>query len=1237
MNYFEDTWRVIDKYFKTNSYFLTKHHLDSWNDFVDSKIKSTIAVLNPFVVLKNQENGRIVHEINVYVGGKDASAIFLNKPTIFENGELRILYPNEARLRDLTYQTELYANIVVEITTRERQDGGEEHVQVDELKFNNVKIGAFPIMLHSKLCCLHGQPQDVLREMGECPYDQGGYFIIDGKEKVIVAQERIALNKIFINTSKDDRFSHEALVRCTSEENPLFPKTIKLYVTKDGIVNKKSKGHIPNSIILTCPNIKVPVPVFVIFRALGIESDKDIIQHIVYDIDDAKNDVLVEFLRYSVLASNTLLTQSDAYAFLQKHVEHNDVAKVKHVLLNDFFPNVGYSFRRKAMFLGHVLNRLIKTTLGILNESDRDNYVYKRVDISGFLVGNLFRDYYNQFRNTVRRVIDREYLLGPWRTTKNITNIINKSNLHSIFRSWIIEDGFRKSLKGSWGKSMTEEQQDADDIKQGIVQDLARISYLGYISHLRRVNTPMDPTSKIVAPHRLHPSQWGIMCPIESPDGASIGLLKHFAVFCIVTFESGVTNVMKWLHAMHVAMIDKTPLKTMAHSTKVLINSNWVGVHHDAPALYKLLKLLKRNGYLDSYVSIAWDIINMEINISTEAGRCCRPVYVVSNGKLVIEDFMEELRHNKHMTWTDLVKGRKKTVKVTPETIMHEDTLALLESTQSPIEYLDVEETNCSLIAMEASALNKPDAHYTHCEIHPSAILGVVTQNIPLLNHNQAPRNIFFCAQGKQAVGTFATSFNRRIDTMSYVLNYPQKQLVSTRYKEYLHNNKLAGGENLIVAVATWTGYNQEDSIIINKSAIERGMFNMTYFKNIIETESENQKENEKIVFTNPIKSIEAGMDVNNIKFARFKIIDDDGFPILNKYIKEDDVIFGKTLVKTELMDDVATNNLFNNKVKKEILYDKSLVADKTVSGIVDKVFVYKNNEGMKTCKLRLRKTKIPELGDKMAAVHGQKGVVGMILPPEEMPFTDDGITPDIIINPHAFPTRMTIGQLFECVLAKLCVMEGTMLDATPFNNHDYTPMYEMLQSKYGMEKYGNQILYNGRTGEQIHTEIFIGPTYYQRLKHMVSDKINYRRTGPRTVTTRQPTQGRGNNGGLRIGEMERDSVLAHGLTAFLKESLMERSDKYEFDIEKSSGNIAVTNKKNGMYKPSDNANTYFSTISTPYAFKLLLQEIYSMGVKPMLSTAPIEDEEVAYDDNEVYLQESEDEEELTEMPPEQE
>lgn len=1213
MNFFKDTWKVIDLYFKTNNYFITKHHIDSWNDFLINKLKNTINVLNPIVILKTPDDGTIKHEINIYIGGRKGDDIFLTKPTIYENGKQRILYPNEARLRDLTYQADLYANIEIDYITIQKD---KEPIIETDFK-ENVKIGAIPIMLHSKLCVLNNQSKEILREMGECPYDQGGYFIIDGKEKVIVAQERIALNKIFINKSKDDKYSYEGLVRSTSEDNPLFPKTIWMYVAKDEL--KKKKLREPNSIWLACPNIKKEIPLFVLFRALGVESDKEIISYIIHDMEDVNNKKLIEFLRYSIVQANNVYTQEEAYKYISQYVDYNDINKVKHVLINDIFPNVGQSFKNKAMFLGHVTNKLVKTCLGIIQESDRDNYVYKRVDISGFLIGNLFRDYYNQFRNTIRSKIDSQYLYGAWRSNKILNKLITSANQHIIFQSDIIEQGFRKSLKGGWGKSMIEEQQDSDNVKEGLVQDLARISYLGFISHLRRVNTPIDPTSKIVAPHRLHPSQYGIMCPVESPDGGGIGLIKHFSVLCNITFDTDPKIIMNILKELGIITIENVNNYMLLNNIKILINNTWVGVYSEDKAneIYKLFKLLKRNGIINIYTSISWDIINREINISTEAGRCCRPVYVVFKNDILIKPYLTG--EIKMINWDNLINGKLDIKEKNIENLLkNENLIKLLEENQSPIEYIDVDETNNSFIAMDYTELNK-SKFYTHCEIHPSVMFGVVTQNIPFSNHNQAPRNIFFGAQGKQAVGTYTTSFNNRIDTMAYVLNYPQKPLVNTRYMEYLHNNILCGGENLIVAISTYTGYNMEDSIIVNKNSIERGMFNMTYFKNVIDKEDDNNKTGEKIRFVNPLKLLEQGKEVKSIKFANYKkTLDDNGYPKLNTYIKENDAVIGKSMIKTFTQQEKVNNSIFETKVEKEEYTDKTMVADKTLSGIVDKVVLYNDSEGKKTCKIRLRKTRIPELGDKMASRMGQKGVCGMILPSEDMPFSNQGIVPDIIINPHAIPSRMTIGHLLDCVLSKKCVYDGSIIDGTPFNHYDYEDTYSELESKFGLEKYGNEIMYNGFTGEQIQTEIFFGPTYYQRLKHQVADKINYRRTGPLTMISRQPTKGRGNNGGLRIGEMEKDSILSHGMMAFLKESLMERSDTYSFDIEDHSGNIAITNKSTKLFKPTNPNITNYKTLKTPYAFKLLLQEINAMGIKSILSTDTIEDDNQDYDDAEL-------------------
>jgi DNA-directed RNA polymerase II subunit RPB2 len=1595
MKFYQDTWDVIDNYFSTTPYYLTKHHLDSYNDFISNKVLTTVRVLNDeFFVIKNENNGATTNEINVYIGGKEGKEVFINKPTIVENGHARLLYPNEARLRDLTYQSELYANIYINI----RQNTVGQNEKVFEKVFKNVKIGALPIMLHSKLCVLHNQPKEILREMGECPYDQGGYFIVDGKEKVIVAQERIATNRIFINKSKDVKYSHEGLIRCTSAKNPLFPKTTYLYVN----AVRENSDMIDNAISINLPRVNKPIPICVMFRALGVESDKDIFEYITYDVEDIMNKQIIEFVRYSILDNRCIYTQEDAMKYIASFSEYkNNIDNLKYTLVNDLFPNVGNSFKNKAVFLGHIVRKIVKVALGIVQETDRDDYKFKRVDISGFLLGNLFRDYYNQFRNVVRNNIDKAYNYGPWKTS-GIENLVNKTNLNTIFQSHILADGLRKSLKGSWGKLMMKENldyKDLENIKQEVVQDLNRFSYAGTISHLRRCNTPLDPTAtKLVGPHKLHTSQWGIMCPIESPDGASIGLLKNFAIFAHVTFDVLPKGIEQFLEDYGMIKTQDIAVPHVKNYTKILINSNWIGVIEDAPKVYKLLKLMKRNSLINIYTSVSWDIINAEINIMTESGRCCRPTYVVNKSSLVIEKFMKDIK-NKNIKWIDLIKGDLITHEefnptfdeyIDPKEIISkrlgktvkylDEIINILETTQAAIEYADVEETNGHLIAMDGEVLLNDNKQYTHCEIHPSTILSAVGVNTPYSDHNQAPRNIFSTGQCKQAIGVFATNFNSRIDTMTYVMNYPQRPICSSRYGAYTNFNTMVNGQNLIVAIATYTGYNQEDSIIFNKTSVERGMFNLTYYKNMTSQEEENKKDNEVIQFGNPLKMIEEGKNLTDIKFANYQHLDENGFPKVNSYIHEGDAIIGRCKVRTEYVEDEnSKNNIFNNKIQKQVFEDKSIVADKTVSGIIDRVFVYFDDNNTKKLKIRFRKNRDANIGDKNCCyddkteiltdkgwilfkeltkehnvasmvdnkliyqnpielqeydfngdlykvdtnhvnllvtdnhrmyvktrqtgfkiveakdcegrvlhykknidiwepcldnlpeelivqdsevtkfkikgskeefdiivniddwlvffgiwmakeinkervesvldivcknmefsltkmantqkeeeknnwfickttlsnymqqysvdainkylpewvwflnkeqcrllidsmclggghtmqngtkrydtsstkladdlqrlcLHagyssnkclkekkgkiniptensviqnsfktntdawrliintaqnepivnkykydgkmndgwehyegkvycctvpkgdgvvyvrrngrpiwsgnsraGQKGVCGALVSEENLPFTKDGLKPDIIINPHAIPSRMTIGHLFESVLSKYGAMKGSFIDATPFNHNDYTPLYDMLENDFGMERYGNEIMYNGFSGEQIATEIFIGPTFYLKLKHMVLDKINYRSTGPRAMVTRQPVKGRSRGGAIALGNMETAALWSHGAFAFLNEGMMDKSDKFQYSIDNSTGNIACVNKKNNIYKGYSGDGVLpshdFSTIETPYAFKLLSQELMAMSLKPTLYTQNdylSEGEDETYEDAEV-------------------
>ena len=1163
-----NTWKLIDSFFtsNTNSRYISNHHLDSFNVFMKTKIPYIIQTLNPFVIIKDG------YEINVYIGGYEGTGIYVSKP-YRDDGS--ILFPIHARLEDLTYSSEIYVDVYIEYKSTKDDDN---KVVTSNLK--QIPIGNIPIMIQSELCNLEGMTKNDLIQSSECPYDQGGYFIVDGKEKTIVSQERVATNKLFLSSSNDvatDHYNKMGLIRCTSKKNSLFPKTITLFTL--------SSPDRKNAITIDIPNIFSSIPIYTLFRALGYTSDKEICEMIFSDhITNVSNHYL-SFIRKSIHDSAHCYTQEDALHYISRFTKYKDAKQVLHILKNDLFPNVGSLFKNKAIYTGTLVFKLIRHALGELSDTNRDSYLYKRVDVSGILMTNMFRDGYNQLRNNIKNKIDKEFIYGSW-SDMNEFKLIIEGSAKSIFDRKFITEISRRSFKGKWGLKESE----------GIVQDLNRLSYTGYISHTRRVNTPMDRSLKLVTPHRADASQWGFMCPIESPDGENIGLLKHMATSCFITQESDEDELIQCLYDLGMNSIDYLHALDIQKNTKVMLNNNFVGTHDDPLNLLKKLKLYKRNNIINYTTSVSWDIIENEIEIFNDAGRCVRPIII--NTPEAIKRFLSILSDKSIVDkWSAIVPPRIGTLGYKKQNIKENNIVCL--------EFIDSTETSRALIAMNYEDIDlHPMNKYDYIEIHPSLILSLYSCLIPLAHHNQAPRNIFSGQQGKQAVGVYASNFNKRIDTAGYLLHYPQQGLLNTKYAKYTNTDALTNGENVIVAIATYTGYNQEDSLIINKNSIERGLFNSSIYKAFVSSEDENPKTGEYLQFGNPLSMVKQGAEMN-IKYAKWDKIDENGFPIENKYIEEDDVFVGKvkTTVVSSKFDETAERIRTDDQDNTIKTYsDKSEVATFTNGGMIDKVYVYSKNDKQKL-KIRFRKTREPVLGDKFASRHGQKGVIGMILPQEDMPFTKDGVVPDLIVNPHAFPSRMTIGHLIEAVLTRYSCESGNRIDGTVFEHVDLDS-YTKLLEKRGVHKYSDEIMYNGFTGEQIQTQIFFGPTYYFRLKHMVNDKMNYREgvdpaKAPITGTTKQPTHGRANQGGLRIGEMETNALLGHGIASFIKESMMERSDKDKFVMDIEGGDFANPHKDAPMSMINDQYKS-FTNVEIPYTFKLLSQEMKSMGIKPI-------------------------------------
>ena len=1210
-------WKIIDLYFKNHKYPFTNHHLDSYRELIKTYIPKTIKTYNPITMIKYDENNKTkkIMQVDVYIGGENTNEIFIDHPIITDysiDGKLnKILTPNDARLKNLTYETHIYANVLVKITNSDDE--------IITTTLNNVAIGSIPIMLHSDICVLNGNGNKVLQALGECIYDCGGYFIIDGKEKLIIAQESLTNNCLFTQKLKDDdNFSYKGFIRCSADfgETLLKPRSIEFYLVKDTDDVTEKHAHQKRTILLSLPSIEGKIPLFIVFRALGLESDKDIYECIFgINNNDIENTYFNNFIRPSICdnyyindgVKKYIYTQEDALNYIKFRVKYKTIDHVKYILSSEILPNITL-FSNKPKYLGYLTKEFINVCLKIKLETDRDNYFYKRINISGFLLAELFQEAYAKLRKDIRDTLDQFYYYGAWKNTNNYNNFINKDNIYRLIRNVLIAETFAKSLKGRWGLSSDE------DPELGRVQDLSRISYIGYLSHLRRVNMPIDRTLKITSPHKLHSQQWGIMCPFETPDGASVGYLKNLAFLSKVAAGTDPEYIKTCLVDIGTIPIECYNMPFDKNITKIFVNNTLFSITNDPIYILRILKTYRRNGFINILTSISWIIRYNEIKIFTETGRAVRPLIIVKQGDV-------KIFKNKYNNWFDMIIGKYYPLQDRNEEIYYKNyyinplnidvfrnktlnqIIDTLENDEAVIEYIDAQESDVSLIAMYQNDIN---AFHTHLEIHPSTIVSVVTGNIPMCNHNAAARNVFHAAQTKQAIGIYATNFNKRFDTFGFIQHYPQRPIINTRHAQYTGSDFMANGVNLIVAIMTYSGYNQEDSLIINRNSINRGLFHLSYYKSITAT-AKKISEFERIRFGNPMNFYKADdidkkfkINVKGIKRATYELLDERGFAKKGSYIPRGQkaVVIGMILEQETYKE--VKNGVFIEQIKETTYTDVSITSDDSYYGYIDDIY-YNNKAGndadSMVCKIRFLKIKIPEFGDKHSSRHGQKGVIGMILSEENMPFTKDGIKPDLIVNPHAIPSRMTIGHLVECVYAKLCCLEGFLGDGTIFIDIDHNAIYDKLE-EHNFQKHGNEILYNGQTGRQINTEVFIGPTYYFRLKHMVAEKINARGKGPMTQLTRQPTGGRRKEGGLRIGEMERDSLISHGIAGFIQESMMERSDKYRWQVCKRCGIIPNYSKKiNSCICPLCEGNES-SIIETPYCMKLLNQELEAMNLQ---------------------------------------
>lgn len=1124
---------------------LVQHQISSFNEFTSVQIEQTIDQFNPLIIHADTDYCKVHKKYALEIMLR-FSNFQIGRPQIHENnGSSKVMFPQEARLRNFTYAASTSVDVHVQYFVRSGPTL--EEVQCIHRVLNSIPLGKLPVMLKSSICVLTQYSHLDHATTGECKYDPGGYFIINGSEKTVLGQERMAENKMYCFPATGALVTYLAQVemKCSPDDKRVSPKQVNVTL---------SKSADDVAIHVSFPRAKKPVPLMIVFRALGVSTDRQVAELVTMNTLDRDMMMVLKgsFLEGSGMSQEEALNYMATVSLHGADKYVRTIPAVVDVLQQDLFAHCT-TLEQRVHMLGFMTNRLLQCHLKRMPFDDRDSFVNKRITLAGSSLNELYRSYFNKLTKDIQKSIVKEIKQGTWKSKDDYAEILTQTNIYKIIKSTTLENGLKRALStGDFGT-----KQSASSSKVGVAQVLNRLTYSASLSHLRRVNNPSGQRGKMVPPRKLASTMYGFMCPSETPEGQAVGVVKNLSYMTLVTTRADSSDM-----DAHLAPY-LLPLDCKSTLTKVFVNGVWKGLTSMPMELYRDMKQKKYDSVLNLYTSIVFNFTLNEVYICNEAGRLVRPVFRIENRKLLYTKAIHKKLVAKELTWDDLITGR-----------------------HCCIEYIDPEEQNGSLITSTMSPTYTTP--YTHCELHPSTCLGVLASCIPFPQHNQSPRNTYQCAMAKQAIGVYVSNYALRMDKTAWILNYPHRPLVDTRIMRMLKMDELPSGTPVIVAIMTYTGYNQEDSVMINQGAIDRGLFRTTAY----ETKRDEDKKThcEVEVRCKPMEHKTKGM-----KFCNYSKLGADGLMPVNTHIENMDIIMGKvTPIKSARSDPNAVIK-FEDASKTYRTDEDACFMDKNHVGV--------NGDGYTTWKGRIRMDRSPVIGDKFSSRHGQKGTVGNIIPEADMPFTASGIRPDLIMNPHAIPSRMTIGHMMETLLGKVLLELGMFGDGTAFTELSMDTIIAALVSN-GFTSTGNELLYDGHTGKQLESYIFVGPCYYQRLKHMVADKQHSRSKGPMVSLTRQPAEGRSRDGGLRFGEMERDCMIAHGASLFTKGRMYDESDAFVVHICSKCGVIAAHNDMQHVHlcKVCDN-RTDFKRVNLPYACKLLFHELITMHVVPHLIT----------------------------------
>lgn len=1090
---------------------IARQHLNSFNEFLDVGLQSIIDEADHIEI----ENTDYPYRIKL---GK----IKLQPPRMIElDGSITSIIPAEARLRNITYA----APLMMEASVVE--DG-----KVLENKFIN--IGEVPIMIKSHACILNSLTDDKLIDYSEDSHDPGGYFIINGSERVVVGLEDLSYNKIIVDK---EMISNKVVYKAKVYSSIVgYRAKLELIMKDDGLI----VGRIPGS--------PVDIPVVTLMRALGMESDRDIATSV------SLVDEIQESLEGSFEKASNVLTSKDAIVYISKRIapgmlEEFQIKRAETLLDWGLLPHLGKrpeNRKEKALFLGEAVCKLLELKLGWIIPDDKDHYGNKVIKFAGQMLGDIFR---TAFRNLIR---DMKYQLERSGQKRGINAVA------AAVRPGIVTDKLNNAIAtGNWGRG-----------RVGVTQLLDRINYLSTISHLRRIQSPLSRTQPNFEARDLHATHFGRICPSETPEGSNCGLVKNLALSALISINVPSQTIIEKIYEIGVVGLTDSTDDVKKNSARIFVDGRFIGYYKDGIKLVESLRDMRRTGKIHPHISIAFSESEeskstRRVYISCNAGRVMRPLIILENGQPLLTQVHLTKITKRVIQWTDLLNN-------------------------GIIELIDAnEEENCLVTLDEKDA-----SGYTHMEIFPSAILGAGASIIPYPEHNQSPRNTYEAAMAKQSLGFSSPMMSTSTYVRQHFMVYPQTPMVTTKAMGLLGLEDRPAGQNCVVAVLPFDGYNIEDAIVLSQSSIDRGLAR-SFFYRIYDAEAKQYPGGKRDTFEIP--SVED--DIRGYKGERaYHLLEADGVVSKESNVVGGDILIGKTS-PPRFMGEFNEFETPGQTTRR----DTSVGVRPSETGVVDTVIMTQSNEGGKMYKVRVRDMRAPEIGDKFAARHGQKGVLGILAKAEDLPYTAEGLSPDVLINPHAFPSRMTVGMFMESITGKAAALRGSQFDGSAFVGEKMDEVRKIMEVS-GFKYSGKEVMYDGRTGKQFPVEVFIGVVYYQKLHHMVADKIHARARGQVQMLTKQPTEGRARGGGLRFGEMERDCIIAYGASMILKDRLLDESDKSDIYVCERCGLVAYHDVKQRKYVCrvcGDKSKV--SSVSVAYAFKLLLQEMQSLNVAPRL------------------------------------